>query len=107
MTPPHSNEEGRCRAWEIRGLIPLYQEAWRKLEEANIAVYPLDVSELVNPGYVSAGIGMLQPQHVMVGTHRGNLENFAEMTGGKFCDRSMDAKKCFAEAASDSSDYYL
>ncbi len=90
-----------------QGLAPLYQKTWQTLEEANIAVYPLDVSALVNPGYASSRAGTLRPQRVMIGTHRGNLENFAEMTGGRFCDRSMDAKKCFAEAASDSSDYYL
>src|SRR5215475_8163897 len=39
--------------------------------------------------------------------HVGNMENFADMTGGKFCNRGMDAKKCFEEAAADSSDYYL
>ena len=90
-----------------QGLIPLYQEAWRKLEEANIAVYPLDVSELLNPGYSSPGIGTLLPRYSMLDTHRGNLENLAEMTGGRFCDRSINAKKCFEEAAEDSSDYYL
>ncbi len=98
---------GALQSLGDQGMIPLYQKTWQALEEANIAVYPLDVSELVNPGYVSAGIGALRPQHVMIGTHRGNLENFADMTGGKFCDRSMDAKKCFQQAASDSSDYYL
>ena len=98
---------GALQSLGDQGMIPLYQKTWQALEEANIAVYPLDVSELVNPGYVSASIGALRPQHVMVGTHRGNLENFADMTGGKFCDRSMDAKKCFEQAASDSSDYYL
>jgi VWFA-related protein len=90
-----------------QGLIPLYEEAWRRLEAANIAVYPLDVSELMNPGYVSAGIGRHMPQYMMLGTHRENLENLAEMTGGRFCDRSINAKKCFEEAATDSSDYYL
>ena len=98
---------GMLQSLGDQGMIPLYQQAWRTLEEANIAVYPLDVSELLNPGYVSARVGGLRPQHIMIGTHRGNLENLAEMTGGKFCDRSTDAKKCFAEAASDSSDYYL
>jgi len=98
---------GALQSLGDQGMMPLYEKTWRTLEAANIAVYPLDVSELVNPGYVSAGVGALRPQHVMIGTHRGNLENFAEMTGGKFCDRSMDAKKCFEQAASDSSDYYL
>ncbi len=90
-----------------QGLISLYEQTWRTLEAANIAVYPLDVSELVNPGFVGAGIGVPLPRRTMLDMHVANLENFANMTGGKFCDRSMDAGKCFKEAASDSSDYYL
>ena len=90
-----------------QALLPLYEQAWRALEAANIAVYPLDVSKLTNPGYASAGMGEPLPQHVMMDTHESNLENFADVTGGKFCDRSMDAKKCVEQAASDSSDYYL
>ncbi len=98
---------GALQSLGQQGLIPLYEQTWRTLESANIAVYPLDVSELVNPGYVSAGIGVPLPRHTMLDMHVANLENFANMTGGKFCDRSMDAGKCFKEAANDSSDYYL
>ena len=89
------------------GMLALYEQAWRTLEAANIAVYPLDVGGLINPAYASAGMGEPPPQHVQIDMHVTNLENFADMTGGRFCDRSMDARKCFEEAASDSSDYYL
>ena len=89
------------------GMLNLYEQTWRTLEAANIAVYPLDVSGLINPAYVGAGMGEPLPQHVHMDMNVTNLENFADMTGGRFCDRSMDARKCFEEAASDSSDYYL
>ena len=89
------------------GMLTLYEQTWRRLEAANIAVYPLDVSGLINPAYASAGMGEPLPQHVHIDMNVTNLENFADMTGGRFCDRSMDARKCFEEAASDSSDYYL
>lgn len=89
------------------GYRTLYERTWRALNAANIAVYPLDVSELVNPGYVSVGIGAPLPQHVATDLHVANLESFADVTGGKFCERSMDARKCFDLAAGDSSDYYL
>ncbi len=89
------------------GMLRLYEQTWRTLEAANIAVYPLDVSGLINPAYASAGMGEPLPQHVHIDMNVTNLENFADMTGGRFCDRSMDARKCFEEAASDSSDYYL
>jgi VWFA-related protein len=89
------------------GMLRLYEQTWRRLESANIAVYPLDVSGLINPAYASAGMGEPPPQHVNIDMNVTNLENFADMTGGRFCDRSMDARKCFEEAAGDSSDYYL
>ena len=89
------------------GMLRLYEQTWRTLEAANIAVYPLDVSGLINPAYANAGMGEPPPQHVHIDMNVTNLENFADMTGGRFCDRSMDARKCFEEAASDSSDYYL
>jgi VWFA-related protein len=89
------------------GMLTLYEQTWRTLEAADIAVYPLDVSGLINPAYASAGMGEPLPQHVHIDMNVTNLENFADMTGGRFCDRRMDARKCFEEAASDSSDYYL
>ena len=90
-----------------RDLLPAYEQAWRALNQANISVYPLDVSDLVNPAHVGAGIGRPQPQHVHVDMHIANMENFAATTGGKFCDRSWDVRKCLDQAAKDSSDYYL
>jgi len=90
-----------------KGLMNLYEQTWRALEAANIAVYPLDVSELVNPAYVSAGIRQPRPLHATLDTRVANLENFADVTGGKFCSRNIAAKQCFDEAAQDSSDYYL
>ncbi len=90
-----------------RGLLPAYERAWNALNRANIAVYPLDVEALVNPAFVSPGIGRPLPQHVHPISTASNLERFAEMTGGKFCDRREDAESCFHEAANDSSDYYL
>lgn len=98
---------GTLHSSDGQDLLPLYDQTWHTLEEANIAVYPLDVSELGNPAYASPGMGEPLPQHVMVDMHVSNMENFADMTGGKFCDRNMGARKCFEEAAADSTDYYL
>lgn len=90
-----------------RGLLPTYERAWGALNRANIAVYPLDVEELVNSAYVSPMTGQPLPQHVHTNLSAMNMEKFAEVTGGKFCDRREDAESCFQEAANDSSDYYL
>jgi VWFA-related protein len=107
-----NNAAAFAKDWKVgnadgQDLLPLYAQTWRTLEEANIAVYPLDVSELGNPAYAGPGMGEALPEHVMVDTHLGNMENFADMTGGRLCDRSMEAKKCFEQAAADSADYYL
>jgi VWFA-related protein len=90
-----------------QGMNSLYEQTWRTLEAANIAIYPLDVSELTNPGYANAGMGEPLPQHVSIDMKVANLEEIADATGGRFCSRNMDAKKCFDEAVDDSSDYYL
>lgn len=98
---------GALHRFGDEGYFSLYDQTWRALNQANIAVYPLDVSKLENPGYVSPAVGEPLPQHVVVDMHVANLENFADVTGGRLCDRSMDARKCFDQASTDSSDYYL
>jgi len=100
-------KEGALHASDGPDLLPLYEQTWRVLGDANIAVYPLDVSDLVNPGYGGPSMGEALPRHVTMDMHVSNLENFADMTGGKFCDRSVNAKECFEQATSDSSDYYV
>jgi VWFA-related protein len=97
----------RDRGLRDRGLLPAYERAWSALNRANIAVYPLDVEELVNPAYVDPQTGHPLLQHIQVNMSIANMEKFAEMTGGKFCDRREDAESCFREAVNDSSDYYL
>lgn len=90
-----------------RVLLPVYENAWRALNRANIAVYPLDVEELLNTGYVSASVGQQLPQHTDIRSTVSNLEEIAEATGGKLCNASTGAKACFRQAADDSTDYYL
>ena len=40
-----------------RALLPAYEEAWRTLNRGNIAVYPLDVEDLINPAFVGPNTG--------------------------------------------------
>src|SRR3954469_10935537 len=37
-------------------LLPIYESAWRELNNANMAVYPLEVTALTNPAYYSPSI---------------------------------------------------
>jgi VWFA-related protein len=90
-----------------QALLPVYDSTWRALNRGNIAVYPLDVERLQTSAFVSPSEGMPLPQHYDFRSTAANLERFAAATGGKLCDRSMDAQSCFNQATKDSSDYYL
>jgi VWFA-related protein len=90
-----------------RQLLPAYEETWRTLNRGNIAVYPLDVEDLINPAFVSPNTGQPLPQHFGITSDVSKMESFAESTGGKLCDRQTTALSCFNAAADDSSDYYL
>jgi len=83
-----------------------FERVWRDLNAANIAVYPLDISDLSNPGFSN-------PANM----HRGALarpfstlpvmEEFAEQTSGSLCDRRENLDLCFKDASRDAQDYYL
>jgi VWFA-related protein len=104
--PFEMGDASHFRSYE-RALLPAYETAWRTLNRANIALYPLDVEDLINPGFVAPNTGQPLPQHITTNANTSNLESFAEATGGKLCDRQTSALSCFNTANDDSSDYYL
>jgi hypothetical protein len=91
-------------------MLPLYESAWRDLNDANMAVYPLEVTGLTNSAYNPASVSgrrALRYRRPMRVGNTDNLELFANMTGGRYCPYASDIKQCFREATDDSSDYYL
>jgi VWFA-related protein len=104
---PFQIDDAKHFATYQQDLLPLYENAWRTLNRANIVVYPLDVEDLVNPAYVDASVGHPLPEHFDSHANVSNLEAFAEATGGRLCNRETTAVACFAKAENDSSDYYL
>ncbi len=103
-----------------------YEEAWRTLNSANIAVYPVDLNEMdVRSGSLpSANTGVSSSQIAdMRGTNglkspirlpydktiqqRLTLHAFANATGGRACITVAELERCFAQAVDDSRDYYL
>jgi VWFA-related protein len=91
-------------------MVPLYQDAWHDLNNANMAVYPLEVTSLTNPAYNAASVSgrrALRYRRPMRVGNTDNLELFANMTGGRYCAYASDIKQCFREATTDSGDYYL
>jgi hypothetical protein len=104
---PFEIEDASRFAMYDRALLPAYEDAWRTLSRGNIAVYPLDVEDLINPAFVGPNTGQPLPQHIEITSDVSKLESFAESTGGKLCDRQSTALTCFDTAAEDASDYYL
>jgi VWFA-related protein len=90
-----------------RTLLPYYENVWRILNRANIAVYPLDVEDLVNPGYLDPRNGQELPEHFEKPSSVSNLESFADATGGRLCDRQTSALACITTANNDGNDYYM
>ena len=92
-------------------LLPIYESAWRDLNNANVAVYPLEVTHLTNPAYNSAALSgrrvLRGRRPLYTNATTDNLELFASMTGGRYCPYASDIKQCFHEAADDSGDYYM
>lgn len=103
-----------------------YEDAWRALNSANIAVYPVDLGALdfnprelpsANSGISSShiadirGMNGLKPAlrlpYEKDSQQRLTLHAFADATGGQACVTVNELEKCFAEAVDDSRDYYL
>jgi VWFA-related protein len=105
-----------------------YEEAWRVLVSANIAVYPVDLSALdysptalpsANPGMSSSKIADIRGSGILkspmrfpygkTGEQRLTLHAFADATGGRACVSVEELEKCFAQAQAvdDSRAYYL
>jgi len=108
-------------------LRPEYEEAWRSLNSANIAVYPVDVGSVdyTAKGLPSANATVSKTQINSIRGMNGSLRSpmnlpydqgvqqrltmhaFADATGGRACITISELDKCFAQAVEDSRDYYL
>jgi VWFA-related protein len=103
-----------------------YDEAWRALVSANIAVYPVDLSALdftptalpsANTGMSSSKIADIRGTNGIksamrfpydrTSEQRMSLHAFADATGGRACVSTEELEKCFAQAVDDSRAYYL
>ena len=103
-----------------------YQDAWRALNSANIAVYPVDLSAMdfstrnlpsANTGVSSRQINNIRGTNGMKSAlnlpydkslqQQLTLHSFADATGGRACITVQELEKCFAEAVDDSRAYYL
>jgi VWFA-related protein len=105
-------------------LMSNYQRTWQALNDANIAVYPIDAHGLFAPGVdmQSKALPSFRNDHgfqTPTGTRRStfqihaqqnlqdSLRNFAQATGGEACYNRNDLNDCVALAGQDSSQYYM
>lgn len=84
----------------------VYESTWAALSDANIAVYPLDLSTLTTERYSNPSLQYPIAPLRTVSTPVSNLEEFAKRTGGRLCVAKDDIEDCFRTAAQDASHYY-
>jgi VWFA-related protein len=83
-----------------------FERSWRLLNESNIAVYPLDISNQSNPAFTDPSLRVRSALHRPV-NNLDKLEQFAESTGGTVCYHSTELDDCFKKANEDAQDYYM
>jgi VWFA-related protein len=101
----------------LTDVLPLYERTWQLLNDAQIALYPVDVKGLQSetPG---ASIGMPSLSRRRPGGYgrqaswhrldtQSSFETFAAATGGRAYYNSNDLVKGFRDAVRDSTQYYM
>ncbi len=92
----------------------MYEKTWQALNDANIALYPVDVRGLVVRGpsaatHVTAS-GLQTANRRAAWAHQDTLttfEQFADMTGGKAYFNTNDLVHAFHDSVDDSASYYM
>lgn len=103
-----------------------YEQTWRALNSANIAVYPVDIgsADIKAASLPSARSTVSNSQiNAITGTtgirsplnlpydegeqQRLTMHAFADATGGRACITIAEIEKCFAQAVDDARQYYL
>jgi VWFA-related protein len=103
-----------------------YEETWRSLNAANIAVYTVDVTGISGTSKTASGnfdaarssAGRRPGTSMNIGTamtipydkaaqRQETLRAFADATGGVPCVNTNNIEKCFARAVDDSRSYYM
>jgi VWFA-related protein len=100
----------------LSDVLPLYERTWQLLNDAQIALYPIDVKGLTS-NMPSAAIGVPNnPNHPGAFTRsaswrqldtQATLETFAAATGGRPYFNSNDLVKGFRQSVTDSAQYYM
>lgn len=113
-SPTQSPRErlSRTNVESLSDILPLYEKTWRWLNQAQIAVYPVDVRGLVNTGFANAS--MATPNSNFASRARwqqldtiATFKTVAEATGGRAFYNGNDLQSSFNKAIEDSTSYYM
>jgi hypothetical protein len=96
----------------LTDVLPLYEHTWQLLNDAQIALYPVDVKglEVVTTPSISVrnpGKNYARNMSWRQMDTQSTLQTFASMTGGRAYYNSNDLVKGFRDAVSDSAQYYM
>ncbi|MFI5089872.1 MAG: VWA domain-containing protein [Terriglobales bacterium] len=95
-------------------ILPLYEKTWQALNDANVALYPVDVRGLVVLGPSAAS--HVSASNLQSASRRAawmqldtiaTFKEFADMTGGKAYFNTNDLTHAFHDAVEDSACYYM
>jgi VWFA-related protein len=103
---------GGPRLDSLADVLPLYEQTWKVLNQSQIAVYPVDVRGLVNPGFINSQTRNPQRDYYARAMWRnadtlGTFQVFAQATGGRAFYNTNDLNTAFRKAADDNASYYL
>jgi len=93
-------------------VLPMYEHTWQLLNNAEIALYPVDVKGLQVVGLAGAssrnpGKNYTRNMNWKNLDTQSTFETFASMTGGRAYFNSNDLAKGFRDAVNDSAEYYM
>ena len=96
----------------LTDVLPMYEHTWQLLNDAQIALYPVDVKGLQVSTAPSATVRNPGRNYARNMSWRqldtqSTLQTFASMTGGRAYYNSNDLVKGFRDAVHDSAEYYM
>src|ERR1700691_4742818 len=96
----------------LSDVLPMYEHTWQLLNDAQIALYPVDVKGLQNVSMPSASTSRPGKNYGRNMSWRqldtqASFQIFASMTGGPAYFNSNDLVKGFRDAVNDSAEYYM
>ncbi len=89
-----------------------YERTWQRLNDAQIAVYPVDARGLAGPRVADAALGTMDKNFATTAAPNEQdiiwtFQTFAATTGGRAFFNTNDLEGSFRKAADDSSQYYM